>query len=235
MARTPDGEWELRLVRRPPGTHRSKSSDTPGADRDLLRKDGTNELLGPTESVPVSDDDLYEMYRRDRYEDAPPPSVNDFFTPEQKAELEAAFNLWLHEIAMPWIENTAFPWVGKTSRSLWHRRPFNRGREIGGRGPTAELEDPDWTPAQLEAIAPEVIMSATEYEERSTRLRFIEGLVEEERRALAAARIADDAEEPQPGVLGPAAIGELEQGGQQSVVEDVFEATKGEPVWTPRS
>jgi hypothetical protein len=57
-----DDEWELRRVRVPKGTHLSKSKDSEGAQRDLLREDGTNKLLGPAESMAVEEDDLDRAY-----------------------------------------------------------------------------------------------------------------------------------------------------------------------------
>ena len=56
-------DLELRLVRRPEGSRRSKSTGTPGAERDLLR-DSTGALLGPTESFPVNTDDLKKALAR---------------------------------------------------------------------------------------------------------------------------------------------------------------------------
>ncbi len=53
-----DDSWELRLVRRPAGTHRPDSRDTKGTQRELLYADGTNELLGPPESIPAAEADL---------------------------------------------------------------------------------------------------------------------------------------------------------------------------------
>lgn len=60
-----DDEWELRRVRIPKGTHLSESKDSQGAQRDLLREDGTNKLLGPTESVAVEEDYLDSAYSYD--------------------------------------------------------------------------------------------------------------------------------------------------------------------------
>ena len=53
-----DDKWELRWVRSPAGTHRPDSRDTEGAQRELLYADGTNELLGPPESIPATEADL---------------------------------------------------------------------------------------------------------------------------------------------------------------------------------
>lgn len=60
-------EWEPRLVRVPKGAHRSVSHDTPGADRELLREDGTNKLLGPPESIP------FDPYGYQDLDQQPPP------------------------------------------------------------------------------------------------------------------------------------------------------------------
>jgi hypothetical protein len=60
MAHNHDSEdWELRLVRKQPNTHRSKSKSTDGLERELLREDGTNRIVGPTESRAVDDDFVY--------------------------------------------------------------------------------------------------------------------------------------------------------------------------------
>ncbi|GEM_PF-5251396 len=53
-----DRNWELRWVHIPEGRHLSRSTQTPGADRDLLRDNTTKKLLGPTESRPASLSDL---------------------------------------------------------------------------------------------------------------------------------------------------------------------------------
>lgn len=49
---------ELRWVRLRAGTHRSGSRATPGYDRDLLREDDSENLLGPTESRPADIDEI---------------------------------------------------------------------------------------------------------------------------------------------------------------------------------
>lgn len=54
-----DDEWELRWVRVPQGTHLSNSRATPGRERDLLREDGTNKTLGPTESIAADEDAFF--------------------------------------------------------------------------------------------------------------------------------------------------------------------------------
>lgn len=53
---------ELRWVRRREGTHRSGSRETRGYDRDLLRANDTENLLGPTESRPASIDEIVRSH-----------------------------------------------------------------------------------------------------------------------------------------------------------------------------
>lgn len=53
-----NNDEELRWVRRRDGSHRSSSRSTPGYERDLLREDGTEDLLGPTESRPADLDEI---------------------------------------------------------------------------------------------------------------------------------------------------------------------------------
>lgn len=53
---------ELRYVRRREGTHRSSSRETPGYERDLLRENDTENLLGPTESRPANIDEIIRSH-----------------------------------------------------------------------------------------------------------------------------------------------------------------------------
>lgn len=53
---------ELRWVRRREGTRRSGSKETAGYDRDLLRDNGTGNLLGPTESRPANIDEIIRSH-----------------------------------------------------------------------------------------------------------------------------------------------------------------------------
>lgn len=60
---------EIVVQRRPKGSERSRSRGAPGYDRDLLRgQDG--EMLGPTESRPLNDNDIAALQRN---EDDDPP------------------------------------------------------------------------------------------------------------------------------------------------------------------
>lgn len=53
---------ELRWVRRREGAHRSSSRATPGYERDLLRQDDSENLLGPTESRPADIDEIVRSH-----------------------------------------------------------------------------------------------------------------------------------------------------------------------------
>lgn len=67
---------ELRWVRRHERTHRSGSRANPGYERDLLREDDTENLLGPTESRPA---DIDEIVRSRRPPTPPQPILGEEF------------------------------------------------------------------------------------------------------------------------------------------------------------
>ena len=64
---------EIVVQRRPKGAQRSRSRATAGYDRDLLRRDG--DLLGPTESRPLNDDDIDQLQR---HSPSPVPAERSF-------------------------------------------------------------------------------------------------------------------------------------------------------------
>lgn len=82
-----DEEWQLRRVRVPKGTHFSGSKDTPGAERELLREDGTNKLLGPPESFPVDEDPMLGVHAY--APDSPRRADARELSPEQRAIVDA--------------------------------------------------------------------------------------------------------------------------------------------------
>lgn len=67
---------ELRWVRRREGTHRSGSRETLGYERDLLRENDTEHLLGPTESRPAN---IAEIIRSHTPEVPPRPTAAQEF------------------------------------------------------------------------------------------------------------------------------------------------------------
>src|SRR5262245_36864311 len=98
-------EWQLRRVRVPKGTHFSDSKETPGAERELLREDGTNKLLGPPESFPVDQDAMYGV---PAYEpDLPSSAGEPELSPSQQALADAIADLFetvIREAVIPVVK-----------------------------------------------------------------------------------------------------------------------------------
>lgn len=95
-----DGEWQLRWVWVPKGTHLSKSRVTPGADKTLLLEDGTNRTLGPTESYPADEDSLPVVYVYDTLPDGP-------YAERRRQAVRDAADILVAELAVPAAEVVA--------------------------------------------------------------------------------------------------------------------------------
>jgi hypothetical protein len=107
-----EDEWELRETRRPKGTHRSRSSETPGADRELLREDGTNRNLGASESRPVDEEALRRRYQSGPASPASAAARQRQLSPGQRLFIETAAELSfdaLKEIALPYVRDRILP------------------------------------------------------------------------------------------------------------------------------
>ncbi|QYG93452.1 hypothetical protein HC251_14160 [Iamia sp. SCSIO 61187] len=188
-----DDEWELRFVRVPRGTHLSKSSETPGVERDLLREDGSNKLLGPPESRAAGFDDS----QRARSYDPGPYGYDegrDELTPEQRRQVEE-----LGEAIGQYLVAVVFPWVGTKLREAWgHRRRWRRRKaasasadaeqviELAVSQPSASAEKR--TPPSSDRAR----MSIAEYEERVLVVLAAEDWLTEQRRLLASAVVTGD-------------------------------------------
>jgi hypothetical protein len=113
-----EDEWELREVRRPKGTHRSRSTETPGADRELLREDGTNRNLGPSESRSVDDAALRQRYQGDPIYLTPEgisPTMREL-SPGQKLLAEVT-DFMLREVVAPVIHDVVHEVVLPTAKT----------------------------------------------------------------------------------------------------------------------
>lgn len=105
-----EDEWVLREVRVPKGTHLSDSKVTPGAERTLLREDGSNKLLGPPEARPVEDADLLSAYPYTPY--SPSEPEDEGLTPAQKELADALTEIITEvarEIVLPLVRDVLAP------------------------------------------------------------------------------------------------------------------------------
>lgn len=154
-----DDEWVLREVRVPKGTHLSDSKETPGAERTLLREDGSNKLLGPPEARPVEGADLLSAYPYTHYSPSEPEDTE--LTPAQKELADALTEIITEvarEVVLPLVRDVLAPALrvkinelairikaksieaygrartGKQVRSLGHRRDRDSSGVVA-RGP----------------------------------------------------------------------------------------------------
>lgn len=105
-----EDEWVLREVRVPKGTHLSDSKETPGAERTLLREDGSNKLLGPPEARPVEDADLVSAYPYTPY--SPSEPEDEGLTPGQKELADALTEIITEvarEVVLPLVRDVLAP------------------------------------------------------------------------------------------------------------------------------
>lgn len=115
---------ELRWVRRREGTHRSSSRATPGYERDLLREDDSENLLGPTESRPADIDEIVRS-RRPAAPSRPTPGqelryqlgdvIMDALEPHIARGVDAAVDAAVLGISRLWRRATSGPSTNKAT------------------------------------------------------------------------------------------------------------------------
>lgn len=175
-------EWELRRVRVPRGTHRSRSRDTPGAERELLREDGTNKLVGPPESFPVNEDELYWSSADEP--DSRRTAVDRDLSPAERALADSLAELLaavIREAVVPVVKEVVAPAIKRKLSDLAARRDARRDR-----GRSVEPA------ARSDVVAgPYISMSAAEFREHLLRALAAEEFAVQVKRALTGVRIED--------------------------------------------
>ncbi|MET8531508.1 hypothetical protein ABZV67_05975 [Streptomyces sp. NPDC005065] len=191
-------EWHLRFVRIPEGTHLSDSKDTPGIERDLLREDGTNKILGPTESFQADVDALLRdhAYKADLLRSA---DVREL-SPTQQALADAlaeALEAVVREFVVPVFKEVVAPAI-KRKLSGIAKSLRSAIREARGQAGTTELAVLTATPPadsskELDAAVeePTISMSSAEFRERLIAALVAEEFAAKQKRMLSNARIED--------------------------------------------
>lgn len=128
-----EDEWELRKVRKRQGAQRSRSSGTPGAERDLWRDKETGSLLGPTESIPVDEDELRSIYGGGTTGRAPSEAKDEpgGLSPAQEIMVEffsEQVDKLLDEYVIPALKERGLPALRKKWGD-WSRR-HRRGKQV---------------------------------------------------------------------------------------------------------
>ncbi|MFC4013905.1 hypothetical protein ACFOY2_42225 [Nonomuraea purpurea] len=192
-------DWHLRWVRIPDGTHLSGSKDTPGVERDLLREDGTNKLLGPTESFPADEDALLGVHA---YETDSPRSADvRELSPAQQALADAIAEVLetvVREVVSPVVKEVVAPAI-KRKLSGIAKSLRSTTREASGQAGTAELAVLAATPPadsfrEVDAAVegPRTSMSSAEFQQRLIAALAAEEYATEQKRMLINVRIEDD-------------------------------------------
>lgn len=189
-----DDEWQLRWVRVPEGTHLSKSRETRGASRDLLRENGTNRNLGPTESVPADE----QMRRGSR--SYLPRALDDNGEPGLSRGQELVIGFIAEVVqAVDWdavLQQVVAPAVKRQTERI-RKRVRSAVKRSGAQAPSAaEVVHLDPAPAVAQAIVASdslksVPMSSTEFRERAISALAAEAYAEQQKQILSNARIID--------------------------------------------
>jgi len=193
-----DGDWELRWVRVPDGTHLSDSRESAGASRDLLREDGTNKLLGPTESIRADVNSLYDQRSDDYLESG--DSTPTFADQVIGAMVEAVVVTLLEAIDWDSVVDKTSGVLKRTKARITRGIRPNRtqpdtrpGTEVA----VAEMLNPG---AEIEAAVTELPpyrMSSEEYRNRAMAALVAEAFAAHQRKLLASTIIDDDQTPPE--------------------------------------
>ena len=187
-----DDIWELRLQKMPKGAHRSRSRGTPGTDRDLLR-DGSNKLLGPTESRPVDMDKLREELLDTSEDNVSYHSDTPEQGPDWVAIVEGALELAQVVMSSKVFQEKVVPVVRRGAQSVRQRlsgKPAKTGSQnaIMAAEAAAVTARPE---NDLSVAAPAIRMSADEYRARLLAALRAENFAAEQKRLLAIATVDD--------------------------------------------
>ncbi|MDX3672334.1 hypothetical protein [Streptomyces europaeiscabiei] len=196
-------DWHLRWVRIPEGMHLSDSKDTPGAERDLLREDGTNKLLGPAESFPADEDVLLRVHASEM--DSPRGVDVRELSPAQQAIVDAiadataeALETLVREFIVPVLKEVVAPAIKRKMGGI-AKNLRSATKETSGQPSATELADLTATPPtdpskEVDAAIeePRINMSSTEFRERLRAALVAEEFVAAQKRILSNASIEDD-------------------------------------------
>ncbi|MEV4548573.1 hypothetical protein [Nonomuraea wenchangensis] len=165
--------------------------------RNLLREDGTNKLLGPAESCPA---DEGALRRVQAYEPDSPRSADvRELSPAQQALADAiavVLEIAVREVVLPYAREVAAPAL-KRKLSAITKSLRSKTREVGTPAGTAVLtltSTPPTDPSrEVDAAVEEPItsMSSAEYRQRLIATLAAEAYATDQKRVLANTRIED--------------------------------------------
>jgi hypothetical protein len=184
---------ELRWEKLPDGAQRSRSTQTPGYDRDLLRNRSGN-LLGPTESRPASMDEVLHSHRQ-------ATARPDFRQQAAEAVIDAAIT-----VLTPYVKRAVEYGVdsgvdGVLRLVSWAKRKVAERKSPAELAEAAEVveaeivEDEAPPGADVEQAVPPI--TGEEYRARFLAALAAERYAAEEKHRLASVNVEDDALSPE--------------------------------------
>lgn len=186
---TPEYRYEHRIVRRPTDSHRSSSHKSRGAESDLLRQNGTNRLMGPTES--------YSIEEATRLGICPPHSAG----PEGPAGRtlttgQTVLAQVLSDVAVAVTVQFVLPAVERGVRRIAGRTRSAKACDAPRRGAEVAVPRPDESGVSQSRLSPAwqaspITMTNLEYQEQLRNLIRAEDFVLRCRAHLANVRIVD--------------------------------------------
>jgi hypothetical protein len=191
-----DEDWQLRWVRVPEGTHLSDSKGSAGAERDLLREDRTNKLLGPTESVPADIDEI----RGARGHEPESPRRARELSPAQRARADTIVDLLeivIDDVVVPVVREVVVPAIrrklSEVTKNLRSSTKPSRGQVAPAQHdglPERPRAEPS---ADIDVVVakPTIAVSGAEFRARLLEALAAERYAAAQRRMLASARIED--------------------------------------------
>lgn len=192
-------EWVLREVRIPKGTHLSNSRANPDSERTLLRENGTNKLLGPTESRPIKSEEILNI-------DQVEPSSSQGYTEESLSPAQQALadtfaevvDLVAREVVIPLIRDVAAPALKKKLGTLSNDvrtkslAAYSKVRTATWTRPVRPVGLPP--SKEIEAISREapLVMSAGDFREHLLRAMAAEQFARQLKESLSNVRIRSE-------------------------------------------
>lgn len=183
-----DDDVELRAVRRPAGSHRSRSAGTVGAERDLLR-DSSGALLGPTESFPV---DLEELRKALTRRSPGKRTAVDIATDVAYLVVREALAQVYHLVIVP---KARAKWSALKQTRRSERRHVSHDAS-GSELIVADLGQVDEPSTNLVSQPPTTVMSSDEFRKRFALMLAADNFAVEQRRLLSTAQICDETDPP---------------------------------------
>lgn len=194
-----DGDWRLSWVRIPVGTYLSESHDTRGAERTLLRQEGSHKNLGPAESFPADGETLRRCDMC--YTDSPRSTAVRELSPAQQAQADAILDAlsWVNrEIVRPIVKDVVAPVIKRKLTGVV-KSLQSKTREAGGQARATELAVPTETqlaePSKKVDAAvepPGLSMTSAEFRGHLYDALRADALAAELKRMLSNAHVEDD-------------------------------------------